>query len=92
MSDLPFWNGVKLLSEAFVERVDVDVFDSQAPAVPAIELAAVLCVSGVDPIGDAVTCARKSTSLNKGLQQDGFIAVAQRPIVAQMFGGGCSSR
>ena len=55
---------------------------------PAIELASSLGLSDSKPIGGAVTGTPETISLNKRLQQDGFIAVAFRPIVAQTFGGG----
>ena len=74
--------GAELLAEAFVERVDVDVFDGREPAVLAIELAPSLRVSDVDPIGGAVTGAPKTSSLNKlGISFGGQGAVTM-PVTA----------
>ena len=70
-----------------MEWVDVDVFDGGQAAVPAIELASSLCFSDSNPIGGVVTGVPEAISLNKRLQQDGFMAVAFCPIVAQTFGG-----
>jgi len=54
----------------------------------AIELASSLSFTDVDPIGRTVTDAPEAVSIDKGFEQDGFIAVSVFPIVVQTFGGG----
>ena len=77
--------GAELLAEAFGERVEVDGLDGGQAAVLAMELASSLRFSDLKPIRGAVTGAPETTTLNIRLQQDGFIAVAFRPIAAQTW-------
>ena len=78
----------ELRAKAFVERVEVDVFDGGQATVPAIELAPSLRFSDVDPIGCAVAGALESITVDEGFEQDGAIPVTVLPVAGQASGGG----
>ena len=55
--------------------------------VVAVELAPTLGGADVDPVGGWVAGARESVGVDKGLDQDGSVAVAGGPVVAETTGG-----
>ena len=77
-----------MLLEASVERVKVDVFYGYGVAVPAIELAAALSFSDIDPVGCPIAGTTETIPLDKSLQKTRPISVSVLPIAGQTLGGG----
>ena len=74
-------------SEVFCQGVEVDVFAWEEGGVVAVELAPTLGGADVDPVGGSVAGARESVGVDKGLEQDGSVAVSGGPVVAETTGG-----
>ena len=66
-----------------MERVEKDVLDGQRPLVVAVELAAALGVTDVDPVCGPVAGSLESLSFHEGFEQNRAVAVALLPVLAQ---------
>ncbi len=75
-----------------VQGVEVDVLDGEGVLVVAVELAASLGASGVDPVRCPVAGGVEPAGLDEGLGEDGCVAVGGPPVGGQAAGDAAEDR
>ena len=74
------------LPEVSAEREEEDVLDRYGKALVPIQLSATLGLADVNPVRRAVAGASEARLFDKGLEQDGRVAVATVPVLREPSG------